>query len=462
MKLFFSKYKLEIIIFSLALCVRLILFFINLDASNGNFIGAIHGDDGYYELSQGLLNGHGFSWSQEEPFLPNTLRTPLYIYFIAGLVFVFGSYLAPLIAQIILGSFIPILGFYIVLEIFSRRKIAFVTALLLAFEPYLTLFSSIFYTETLFIFLFLIFLILFIKYIKKGSLRTLIWSSFILGLATLTKTTVQYLPVIIFFLILWNFRKAFFVKKLIFHSILFPLVFIATISPWLLRNYLEFGVVGMTAQPAYNLHVYFIPSILSLENGTSFNSELNKYVKVEESSGEKITLANSKEYTKKDLAFVKDHPVGFLKSIGITIITFFTHDGMLTVLEHTGYIPDQYIGRPAISLLLSSPISFFKKIYEYSMSPLFVVLLMRIVWIIATIFFIIGLFIFMKNRKCDTVSIFLFLLIFYFVATSAIGGLGVNARYRMPVNPVILSFALTGFIYIRNAIMAKHEKRQLS
>lgn len=455
---FIKKHKIDIILFGLALGARAFLFCINLEASKGDLLGAIHGDDGYYELSQGILAGHGFSWDVHEPFRPNTLRTPLYIYFISAIVFVTGSFGFAILVQVILGALIPILGRHIALAITPRHSIGLWVGILLALEPYLVLFSTIFYTETVFIFLFLIFILLFIRYLKQGSLRLLVWSSFVLGLATLTKTTVQYLPLALALLILWHFRTSFSGKKRVVHALLFLAVFVVTLSPWLYRNYREFGVVGMTAQPPFNLNVYLVPSVLSLENGTSLNSEVAKFVTTEESSGNKITLANGQEYSKRALDVLRVHPVGLLKSMAITVVTFFTHDGMLTVLQHAGYVPDVHMGKPAISLLLTSPIEFIKMMSSYVMSPLAIILVLRLAWVVATILFFIGLFRFIKIRKFDGLSMFLLLTLFYFVATSAIGGLGVNARYRMPIDPILFTFALTGFVYIRNAILDKYEK----
>lgn len=456
---FIKKHKIEFIIFGIALIVRIILFSINFSFQDGNLTNTIHGDDGYYEISQGLINGHGFTGATKEPFNPNPLRTPLYIYFISGILLIFRSYWIVLFLQIIIGALIPVIGYHIAIELLSREKIALWVGILLSFEPYLVLFSFIFYTETLFILLFLIFILIFIKYLKKGSLRTLVWSSFILGLAVLTKTTVEYLPIALTPLVLWNFRNIFSRTKLIIHPLIFLGIFLITLSPWFYRNYQEFGVIGLTAQPAYNLNAYLVPSVLSLENGTNFNDEVNKFVTIEESSGNKITLTNSSEYTKKALDVLKIHPIGLLKSMSITIVTFFTHDGMLTVLQHAGYVPDIYINKSAISLLLSSPIEFFEIIFSYIASPFILVLIMRLVWIGITLFFFIGFFQFLKIRRFDIVSLFILIIIIYFVSTSAIGGLGVNARYRMPIDPILFTFSLTGLVYLRDIILTKYTKK---
>ncbi len=457
---FLKKYRIDIIIFIIALVARTLILCANINASSGNLEDAIHGDDGYYEISRGLVSGHGFTGSTVEPFIPNALRTPLYIYFIAGILLLTNSYWLVIILQMILGSLIPVLGRRIALRLVSSERIALWTGILLSLQPYLVLFSVIFYTETLFIFLFLIFILIFLRYLEKGILRTLVWSSFFLGMATLTKTTVVYLPVLLALIILWHFRKVFSLRRRIFHAVLFYIIFTFVLSPWLYRNYIEFGVVGMTAQPAYNAYVYLVPSVLSLEKGTSFNDELKTFVKPEISSGNVITLTNSSEYTKKAWAVLKDHPKGLLKSMVTTVITFFTHDGMLTVLQHAGYVPTEYMNKSALSLALSSPIDFIKTIFKYIQSPLVLVLIMRLAWIVITLFFFIGLVRFIQQRHLDAIVLFILSIVIYFTLTSSIGGLGVNARYRMPIEPIIFTFALTGFVFVRNAILARHEKNK--
>lgn len=458
MKDFFKKYKIDIIIFSVALVARALILFADVHASGGDFVGAIHGDDGYYEISRGLAEGHGFTGDTVEPFRPNALRTPLYIYFIALVLILSHSYACVIAIQIVLGALIPVLGRHIALKLCSSNRVALWTGILLSFQPYLVVFSVIFYTETFFIFFFLIFILLFLSYLEEGTMRMLVWSSVVLGLATLTKTTVEYLPVLLVPIILWNFRTTFSIPKRILHSILFVFVFLCILSPWFYRNYREFGVVGMTAQPAYNAYVYLVPSVLSLENGTSFDDELRKFVTTDESSGNVITLANGPIYTKKAFDVLRQHPVGVLKSIAVTVIAFYTHDGMLTVLQHAGYVPQVYIGKSVLSLALSSPPAFLGAILKYARSPLILVLIMRIAWIGISAFFLLGFLRFLREKKGEAASLFLLSVVLYFTLTSAVGGLGVNARYRMPIEPIIFTFALTGFVFVRNAILALHEK----
>ncbi|MDP3962769.1 MAG: hypothetical protein Q8Q03_02810 [bacterium] len=135
MKAFLSKYRIDLLVFGLALCARLALFMVNFDASKGDLIGTIHGDDGYYEISQSLIKGNGFTWDTEEPFRPQALRTPLYIYFISGILLATGSFWAVIIIQMLIGSCIPFLGRRISLRLNPSRSIAMFVGILLAFEP---------------------------------------------------------------------------------------------------------------------------------------------------------------------------------------------------------------------------------------------------------------------------------------------------------------------------------------
>src|SRR3990167_11403255 len=113
MKNWINKNRVPILLFCIAFVARGFLFYINFANTDYDLIGAIHGDDGYYEISQGLINGHGFTGSTIEPFTPNSLRPPVWPFIIALLVWVFGTYWAVLIFQILIASFIPVLGIYI-------------------------------------------------------------------------------------------------------------------------------------------------------------------------------------------------------------------------------------------------------------------------------------------------------------------------------------------------------------
>lgn len=456
-KNFLKKHKVVIIIFLIALIAHSALFFVNFSNQEYDLIPTIRGDDGYFEISRNLVEGKGFTGEEVFPFSPNPLRPPVYPFFIAGILLLFDSYWAVLIIQLLISAVIPVLGMNIVNKVIPSNKIAISVGVLLAIEPYSTLFSSIFYTETLFIFLFFLFLIFFFSYFKNPSYRNIIWASLLLGLATLVKPTVQFLPIVIPFFILWHFRKVI-SKRFILQIVMFTILFMVTISPWLYRNYKEFGVVGISAQPAFNLYVYFVPSVLSIENKTSFSLEHKKFVRREGFDEKDITLTTSKYYTKEALDILKKYPVSILKLTEISLLTFFTHDGILTILQYAGYGHQASLSKPALFLLLDSPIEFIGMLKGVIMSPMVLVLLVRIVWIIMTILAILGIIKTFIDKKLNILTKFAVFLVVYFAVTTTINGLGVNARFRMPINLFIFMFATHGFIFLFDKIKVLFKK----
>lgn len=452
---FIRKHKIDLIIFGIALVARVFLFGINFHAEHWNLLNTIHGDDGYYEISRNFAAGHGFTGEDNPPYHPNPLRTPVYILFIAGILWLTKSYWVVIILQMIIGALIPVLGRHIALKLLHSEKIALSVGILTSFEPYLVLFSSIFYTETLFIFLFLIFILVFLSYLENANSHLFFLSSFILGIATLTKTTVQYLPILLVPLFVWHFWNKISRREIFYSTAVFIFIFLVTLSPWLYRNYREFGVVGMTAQPAFNAYVYLVPSVLAFERGTNFTVEYKSFIIDRGIEVGKITLANSSYYTGEALKILKEHPKGIFLVTLNSFVAFFTHDGMLTVLQHTGIVPSIYLSQPALSLLLHSPKEFFITVYHFITSPIISVLIMRLLWIAVTVAFFVGSIIFVKKHGLKAQTAFAILLVFYFLVTTPLNGLGVNARFRMPVNPIILTFAVYFILRKENELELK-------
>src|SRR3989344_5590192 len=100
---FIRAHKIEIVIFFLALVVRLFYFGLALNAHNGDLIATSRASDGYFTISQNLLKGNGFSSEAAEPFTPSSFRVPLQPYFLALSAGLVGSYWLPLLLTILIG-----------------------------------------------------------------------------------------------------------------------------------------------------------------------------------------------------------------------------------------------------------------------------------------------------------------------------------------------------------------------
>ncbi|HVU06289.1 MAG TPA: glycosyltransferase family 39 protein [Candidatus Paceibacterota bacterium] len=450
---FVARYKVEVIIFCIALAARLVLFSIVFAHNDGNLLNSIHGDDGYYELSQGILNGHGMTWDTQPPFAPNPLRPPVWPYLIAFFAGVFKTYWAVFAFELVLGSLIPVLAYRVARMLFGHR-IGKWTAIIMCVEPYLMLFSIILYTETCFMFFFLLFLIFLIRYIERPTIRSALYAGLTLGLATMVKPTVQYLPILIpiALAIMWRERlrgpqQGGEGTALAKQCAIFLLMFLVVIAPWLVRNHQAFGVWGMSAQPEFNLYVYLAPTLLAIDNGTDFKTEYAAFVERGGFDPNSITLANADIYKSKGLDVIRDHKLALMKSGLITLVTFFTHDGMLTVLGYSGITIPNVVSKPVIQLA-SHPIELASVMARYAASPAVLIILLRLFWIAVTISFVYGACRYLRRGDKAAAAIMI-LIVLYFAGTTAINGFGVNARFRMPVDAIILGFALFGLFSIK-------------
>lgn len=459
---FLRKHKIGLFIFSLAVVARLFYFGISLQSHDGNILKTIWAADNYYEVSSNVIAGHGYSIDQAPPYTPYAYRPPVYHYFIVGSYFLLGGFWGVILFQILLGSLVPLLAMSISRFIIDSKKLAIGVGVLLALEPYSILFSSILYTETFFTFMFLLSLWCLFTYFKSKKSYVLFLSAFLLGLMVLIKPVVQYLPILFIFSIVWEAREHI-SKEVLIRVAGYAFFFLLAISPWLYRNYVNFDVVGISPQKGTALYFVLVPSMLSLENKTSFKQEFQNLTK-DLGTGfdlNKLTFANSDAYEKLGVSILKSHPGALTLLSANTGLNFFIHDGMLDVLRHIGASPKDRLGGPALFMLFSAPGELFGFIKKVFMTPAVLILFGRILWIGITVAFFAGAVRYLRKGKSTPYGILALSLVVYFMLTTLVVGLAVSARYRMPVNVFILLFALYGLIPLYRNKMVQNVARRL-
>ncbi len=436
---FIKKYKLEIAIVALALVVRCLYLGMSVEAWGGDFNGAIGGSDYYIQISDNILAGHGFSIVSSPPYELNSFRTPGMPYFLVLAHKVFGGYLGVVLLQILLASLLPLLAMRLVRFIVDTRWIAVATGVFIALEPYTILFSTIFYSETIFTFIFFISLIYFFKYLEDKRVLHLIFSGAFMGFAMLTKPTIEFLPLFLAVFLIWHWRSD--VKREALHVAFFLMTCALVVSPWIYRNYLVTGSTALSPQTGVNLYVTLWPSVLAIQNGTSFGVEFAKLIATGVKGPNIATVKESAEYTRIAVPLLLHNPVPLAIVSGNTVIGFFTHDGFYDVLRHLKIRPDYNLGGPALFMALKDPGTFIKNIIYFVQTPFVLILIGRIFWIVITGLFLFGTvrYLWLERRPAGTVAI---IIVTYFMLTTLIVGLAVNARYRFPVNVFIVAFAL--------------------
>lgn len=439
---FIQKHQIALLIFSCALLMRLIFampVFMTPNPTSGDL-----SLDGYYEISENLLNHHGFSRSPlKGPTIPDSVRLPLYTLLIAAVVKISGSYKLFLLIQIIVGSCIPLLGRRLVDLLTHSPSFAFPTGLFLALEPLNAWLPSVLLSETFFTFFFLLGSLLFLQYLSSQYGRHIILAGLCFGLATLVRPTTQYYPLLLIGIILFKQWRP--NARTIKHLVAFLCVFLLSLTPWLYRNYHVFGTPALSVQSTSILYAYFVPSVIALESHTSFSNAQEKWSGGGVLGGiDDINIGNAHTYRDSALRELVQHPVGIMKSLSVTCAAFFTNDGYrsftsrypLFTFQGEGITASAILHHPAMLIsLLTSP-------------GILLILFGRILWIMLTLFACAGAYRYLKDEEFSIQSTTIILTILYFILTTALVGLGVNGRFRVPIDVFIVMLALYGCRYI--------------
>jgi hypothetical protein len=148
-----------------------------------------------------------------------------------------------------------------------------------------------------------------------------------------------------------------------------------------------------------------------------------------------------------------------MQSALITLVTFFTHDGVLTILGNMDIRLENVVAKPVITLL-AHPSELFSAIFHYIYGPAFFIVLVRLFWYVCALFFCVGAWLLLRKEEVRPYVITALCMVLYFAVTTAINGFGVNARFRVPVEVFIGSFALYGLISVFRTILLKLQKPQ--
>lgn len=450
---FLKSHKAEIAVLVLAVIVRVLYFGMSYESRGGDLIGTISGADGYYSISQNIIHGNGYSSDAQPPYTLNSIRPPVYPYFLASSYLIFHSYIGSLLLQILIGSILPLIGMAIARYIYDKRSVSIAVGVLMALEPFSILFSIFFYSETVFILLFSLCILHLFRFFKGGRTIQLVLSALLLGLAILTKPTAQYIPIIFAGFIMWHHRTKF--SHAFVHGVGYAFICLLVVSPWLYRNWYEFGTVGISSQQGSTLYTMLVPSVLAVKNGTTFHQEFSTILEQGGTDPNGTSISQSAEFTRKAVPILLAHPWPLALTFANTGLNFFIHDGMYDVLKHVGIRPATLLGKPALFLLISDPGKLFSYIGNVLFKPIILILVARIVWILITLAFVAGVVRASRERHMTIYKMIPVTLIFYFMLIALTIGLAINARYRLPINFLTFTFAASEVVLLAEWIRRK-------
>lgn len=453
---FFKTYRLEILIFALALAARLLYFGVTLQVNDGDLLNTITGPDGYTTVSKNLIEGHGLTAAGPPSYEPYSFRPPLYHFFIAGSYFALGGYWGVILLQMLLGSLVPLLGMRVASYLIRGRALLAALGVFLALEPSGVLYSTFFYSETLFTVLFLAGVWTFFAYLREAgvSTRFLTASALLLGLATLTRPTTQFLPLIFAAVFMWTRRRELFSRQTVLPVVLYAAIFLAVLSPWLVRNYTLFGVAGLSPQTGVNLYTTLLPTVYSIDRGTTFQEEFAAQRAAGIPGPNEAVITDGAKDMALAVPLLLQHPRALLYSALNSTWSFFVLDGMYDFFRHINVRPSEVIGKPSVIALFSDPGAVVGYLYRNIAGVVGWIVLARLFWIAVAAAFVVGAWRYMR-ANAGIHGVLTLLIVAYFLLTSLITGFGLTARYRLPVNVFVVTFALCEVAAIAPWLMQK-------
>jgi len=307
---FFKRNKYLIFILFAAILLRAFFFAAILHNFGDRGFYPRNSDDTeqYLQLAKNLVKYNVFSMSDSPPFENQSFRTPGYPVFISFFYKIIPAVWFVIIFQNLIALAIVLLIYGLAILLFQRKIIALLASLIYAIEPAVIYWNNQLLSETLFTFLILFCVFIFIRNIcvyKKYILPTALALGAVISLIGYTKPIAQYL-LIIFIL----FCLIFFTLKIknFFQCVLFILLMVASFSilsaPWLIRNKVLIGSYDFSS---VSNNIGFLRQLDMMYRNTGGNLEdLNKIKKDE------AKVAAIKYIAKHPLAFVK---INLLSSI---------------------------------------------------------------------------------------------------------------------------------------------------
>ena len=341
---FFLSHKTSIIVFSLAVAVRIIFF-----AGIALYVGISRLDHGllpgsdslrYLQLGKNLEHLGIFSDAAVPPYTPEQTIEPLYPVFLAGIFFVHEGVFFAAFIQILLAGVSAII-LYKIANLYFSEKLSWLAAILFIVEPVAIYLSGALFTETIFVPLFLFAIYLFLKYADEGCVLSedFFASGVFLGLSALTRPEAQFLG-IIFFLFFIVFKHTGGWKKSLQKGLVFLLGFYIILFPWLLRNKIMNGTWQTSAIGIHKLYLFDLLAFYSYQHDVSFadarKALREQVVAISPYKNDDPTYENAPYLERVAMSYISTYPVSFATFYIAKTAPFFLTDGLRWMFDKFG------------------------------------------------------------------------------------------------------------------------------
>jgi len=385
----------------------------------------------YLQLGKNIFSSGGFSREiQIMPLYPFVVG--LFNEYISHGVLVLSIVQAIAVAGI--AVLIYKLGFFIM-----PAHYAIFAAVGASFEPVASILHLLVMTETLLVFLLMLFTYFFIKYLERSGIWYLIRAAGALALSVLIKAIGTYLFIVPVVFIL--FHRRFTLAERVAKAFLFWVVFAVILVPWMYRNYLLVGEFKITQEGSGNICGYQLPLVFAVDRGINITTQ-----SVTSDPEFQNLLRQCEAYTEAENLFwiVKKYPYAFFKANTLAALSLFTNDGFATLFQKSspGLPPHHNYLTPMVFMGDEWRQNLTSGLSELTGLELLAFIVGKLFRILLSVAAFSGIYVFLKHDRNPYV-LFMLLVFAYLISVTVFStAFAVGARLRFPIDPFLFLFAL--------------------
>ena len=345
------------------------------------------------------------------PLRPTNFLTPGYAFWLAFIYIIFKSFTPAIFIGVLIFALSVPLTYFLAEEIINNKKIAFWATLIFMFEPLSIYHSGLLFTEQLFVPIFLVAVYFFIAHLRRDNKKFLAASLLLFSVSVLIRPIIFYFLPVLILINIFKEAKTSWCKALIMGIVLAVLAY-SVAGVWVIRNKIILNTWQISSNQGAILVSHYGLVARKLEKSSfdlpSFAYESNNFLTEYNNNLGKAAL---KELAKNKLAYLE--------------VKF-------------SYLP--------VFFLTNGYNNLFSRLTGRSEN--FVFLIGVLIWVVISLLGLIGLWrLFMSDRKTQVIFA-VFLILYFALIASPI----VTSRYRLPLNPFIFIFAVSGFYFLRDKI----------
>ncbi len=410
--------------------------------------GFLRGDPiGYVNLATSLGSGHGFAAFDGQTYIPQLFRTAGFPLLLAPFTLLpSGLLLYSVIMAILAGILLPLLVYAVGKRVTSERA-ALIAAFLIAFEPHSVMYSFLWLTEIPCMLFGLGGLLAAMVAYERSSYLYSALAGALLGYAAFIRP--GYMMIFVAgalgtgaYLALKRDRGW---RQML---VACALIFI-TLSPAYLRMHALTGTYALSGGGWRNVYTDYLASLRSIKNGTPFSDEKNKL----KDDAQKVlginradvnNPANAGILRNYSLAEAWANRPSVVKLETALLISFFIQDGYYYEFRNIGYLHEEI--QPHISPtreVLLHGFGAIPTLWQELWRQRFIPVFGRTFTLLILFSAIAGFFIVKSPMRYLFAGVILTAAVF-----ATVIGLGLDARMRVPVEPLFFIFASATFVWL--------------